>query len=305
MSNFTDFLIKPAGFGLDIGLRSLKIAQVSGPDLIGVNAANIPEGSFSHNGIKDKQILADIIKKSLAEAKPQPITSKFVYSGLPESLVFTKFLTIPEASSDELTRYITNEAIKFFPMQANEIYLDWEVAGQTPEGATEVLAVAASKKTVDDLVETMNLAGLEMLNIETKPLALTRALISAKENELILMADIGAKVTSLVILDNRTIRLTSVVKIGGDQLATDLAGSVQVLSQEISHLMKYYQNKLLQAKIFKKIILAGGGSNVQGAVEALEQSIHTQTVVGRPAIKTKSYDPAFSVAVGLAMKANE
>lgn len=298
--------IKKATFGLDIGLKTLKIVQVkgSGPNayLVGAVEIEVPERSITKDGVKDKEKIAEIIKTSILGAKPEKITAKIVASALPESLVFTKSLDLPKMTDAELKKNIPFQATEFFPIPPEETYMDWQVVGNMPDGTMEVLVVAAPKVLVDSLMATINLAGFEPMGLETKPIAVTRALVSAKEKGPILLIDIGAQSSSMICYDQGTIKLTSTLTLGGDKIAENVEDGVKIIANEASHLIKYYQNRLSQTQLFRKILLSGGGANISQIPELMEKITKIKTEIGQPLIKVNNYDPKFATAIGLALK---
>lgn len=293
-------------FGLDIGLKTMKIVQISGRGadayLVGATEVEVPERSITKNGVRGKDAIAKIIREAIRLAKPEKIKATLVCSALPESLVFTKSLELPSMPQKELAKNIPFQTMEFFPLPAEETYLDWQVVDTLADGTMEILAVAAPKIAVDSLVETVMLAGLEPVAIETKPIAVTRALVPKDEKGPILLIDIGAQNSSMICYDQSTIKLTSTITLGGDKIALNTEKSVQLLANEINHLIKYYQNRLSRSRLFKKIILAGGGAKIDQVPEIIERITKIQTEIGQPVIKVNNYHPKFAVAIGLALK---
>jgi type IV pilus assembly protein PilM len=298
--------IKQATFGLDIGHATMKMVQVSGSGvtsrLHGAVEVAVPENSITKDGIKEKKKLAQIIKAAVKEAQPSPITAKIVSSALPESLVFTKLIDLPKMTDKELAKNIPYQATEFFPLPVEETYMDWQVVGTLPNNSIEVLVVAAPRILVNDLIETVKLAGFELMGLETKPIALLRALIKKSEPGPIIVMDIGATNTSMVCFDQGTLKLTSTLTFGGDQIKLEPAEHIKSLSEEVIHLIKYYQNRLGQVQVFKKIILAGGGANIHQIPIVLQQLVKIKAEVGEPLIRLKNYDPKYAASIGLAMK---
>lgn len=284
----------------------MKIVQIRGRGknayLVGAAEVEVPEKCISKNGVKEKDKLVQIIKQAVKQTRPEKISAKLVSSALPESLVFTKAFDLPEMSEKELAKNIPFQTLEFFPLPKEETYLDWQVVGTLADGTMEVLAVAAPKIVVDSLVETILLAGLEPVAVETKPIALTRALIPKDEKGPILLIDIGAESSSMICYDQSTIKLTSTLTLGGDKIAQDLEKGIGLLANEVNHLIKYYQNRLSQSRLFTKIILAGGGAQIEKLPEILERITRIKTEIGKPIIKVKNYHPKFAVAIGLALK---
>lgn len=299
--------IKKPIFGLDIGFKSMKLIQVKGKgvhaNLLGAIEVPIGPSTLTKDGVRDKEKLIASIRQAMAAAQPHPITARIVSSALPESLVFTKSLDLPKMTLNELNKNIPYKATEFFPIPAEETYMDWQVVGEnTTNGTIEVLVLAAPKILVNSLAEVVNQAGLELMGLETKPIAVVRALIDPRDQLPYLILDIGAKTSGLTCYDQQTIKITSTVAIGGDNLQTDFAGSVKALASEIIHLIKYYQNRVGQAQVFRKIILAGGGASIEKIPETLESLTKIRAEIVAPQIRLKSYHPKFATAIGLAAK---
>lgn len=294
-------------FGLDIGYSTLKVMQLKGEGpgarLLGVAEVQIEAKTLGKGGIKDKKKAAEAILAAMKAAKPRPISARVVSSALPESLVFTKSIDLPQMSPQEINKNIPYQAGEFFPVPPNEMYMDWQIVGQLPgKNSVDVLVVAAPKIIVDSFAEVVKMAGLELSSLETKPVADTRALIAPRDYNPYLVIDIGAKTSSIICFDQGTIKLTSTVSCGGDDLATNFQPNNDNLASEIIHLIKYYQNRIGQATIFRKILLCGGGANTPNLAPSLEKAIRVKTEISWPVIKTKTYNPKFATVIGLAMK---
>ncbi len=293
--------------GLDIGYKTIKIMQLKGDGpgakLSGVAEMTIPAKSLSKEGIKDKKQIAEAIIAAQHAAKPHSISARLVSSALPESLVFTKSIELPNMKPEEINKTIPHQANEIFPMPLDEMFLDWNIVSSVTNKKTiSVLIVAAPKIIVNSLVETIKLANLELVSLETKPVSDVRALILPNNQNPYLIIDIGAKTSSIICFDQNTIQLTSTTSISGDDLASDFQTSVKNLTSEISKLIKYYQNRIGRRTTFRRLILAGGGANVADIAPAMEKANKIETKIGWPVIKTKTYSPQFATVIGLAIK---
>jgi len=299
--------IKKPTFGLDIGYKTLKVCQVKGSGqqahLLGAAEVTIPEGTLTKDGVRNKEKIAEQILQAVKIAKPHGISAKIVSSALPESLVFTKSLDLPQMTLQEINKNIPYQATEFFPLPVDETYMDWQIVGENKANATvEVLVVAAPKNLVNSLNETVASVGFELMGLETKPSAVARALVAPKDPGPYLLLDIGAKTSGLTCYDEQTIKLTSTAALGGDEIQKDFENSLKSLSQEVIHLIKYYQNRIGKASVFRKIILCGGGANIEKVTQTIENLTKIKTEIGLPQINLKGYDPRFATAIGLAMK---
>ena len=298
--------VKKTTFGLDIGHETMKVVQVKGKKnnfrLIGASEINIPAASLTKEGLKNKQEIAQAIRQAVKTAKPHGISAKIVAAGLPESLFFTKSLDLPKMSLAEINKNIPYQVNEFFPLPPEETYMDWQITEIQEKGSVEVLVVAAPKVIVDSLVETVKLAGFELMGLETKPVAVARALVGYNDMNPYIIVDIGAENSGLTCLDKGVLKLTSTVSFGGNQIAKDPESTLKNLASEIVHSMKYYQNRVGQAQVFRKVILAGGGASIENVPAKIENLTKIKTEISQPMVKLTNYHPRFATAIGLAMK---
>lgn len=270
--------------------------------LIGAAELPIPENSLNKDGIQKKQEIAKIIAQATTISKPHKIRAKIVASGLPESLVFTKTLDMPKMEDKEITKNIPFQAKDFLPLPIEETYIDWQKVGILPSGKIEVIVVATPKTIVDSIIETVKLAGFELLGLDTKPVSLTRALVPEDDVSGYLILDIGAQTSSITCYDQGTIKLTSTIACGGEKIRQAPSEGLKIISNEVLHSVKYYQTRIGQAQVFRKIILAGGGANLPDVPRIIEDLLKIRTEIGKPVANIKDYNPKFASALGLAMK---
>lgn len=299
--------LKKPIFGLDIGYQTLKVMQLKGDrpgaKLFGVAEVEVPAKSLTKEGIKDKKKVAEAILQAMKIAKPHRISARLVSSALPESLVFTKSIDLPQMKTEEINKAVPYQAGELFPIPPQEMYIDWHIVGSLPgEKSIDVLVVATPKTIVNSLVETIKIAGLELVSLETKPVAAMRALILPNDCGPYLLLDIGAKTSSIICFDQGTIKLTSTITTSAEELAKNFQENIKVLATEMQRLVKYYQNRIGQNTVFRQIILAGGGANTPEIAPTIEKVTKITTKIGWPVIKTKTYNPKFATTIGLAMK---
>jgi cell division ATPase FtsA len=77
------------------------------------------------------------------------------------------------------------------------------------------------------------MANLELSSLETKPVADARALVTQNDSGPYLILDVGAKTSSLTCYDQGTIKLTSTVSVGGDDLVADFQPNLKNIATEI------------------------------------------------------------------------
>lgn len=273
-----------------------KVAKIHGAAEI-----PIPEGSIGRNGIGSPELLRDKIHQAMNAATPKKITATLCVTALPESLVFTKTMDLPKLPERELAQAVPFELANVFPVTPDEAYFDWAILGAAKDPAKlEALVVAAPKALVDAMVELVAAAGLTLVALETKPVALTR-LFSKRSDKGVLIVDIGAVASSISLVDHGTVHLTSTVGVGGNQLKAS-SEKLQTLADEALQLIKFYQNRIEVKTEFAVAVLTGGGANIKGISTSFAKLLKFEATVGRPPVDWPSYDPKFATALGLALR---
>lgn len=258
---------------------------------------------------KNKAATAQMIAKACAQAKPNRIGAKMIVSTLPETFVFTKTIQVPKNDKGNYNEVIAQEAAQYLPLPLNSLYLDYQPLIVHPNQSTiDLLVVATPKNLVDDYVEVARLAGLELLALETKPLAVGRALIPSNNTGGTMIVEIGTEVTRLSIWDGNKIRLSTTVGIGKNQLTK--VGQKEVdtsmilpIVEEIIGTIKYHQNRELGAKTIEKILLCGSGATFSGIDKLLAEQTKLKTAIATPLLASKEQlGTEFVTAYGLALR---
>jgi type IV pilus assembly protein PilM len=311
--------IKEPLIGIDIGFDTLKLVLIkrkgSRGELLAFNFLPIPKMSLFRADPRDKQIIAEAIKQACASAKPSPIRTKLTATALPESKVFTKVIQIPKMNEDELEEAIPYEASRHVPLPAKESIMDWQVVGTSAPGTLDVLIVATPKNMVQNYVDVLSAAGLELIAIETKPIAESRALIK-NEAHPVLFVDIGAEATSISVIDQKVIKFTYTIPHGGysftkaimqamaipeieaekvkkqigllqdaqlkNQVFTALEPLLKDIISELSNAAKYYESRSRPTRKIVEIRLCGGGANTPGIVQYIQKATEIRTSLANP-----------------------
>ncbi len=98
------------------------------------------------------------------------------------------------------------------------------------------------------VITCANKAGLEVQDTVYEGIASAEAVVSADERELgVVMMDIGAGTSELVVFFEGAVAHTSVLPIGGDHFTNDLAVGLHVSVQEAEELKKMYGHSVVTA----------------------------------------------------------
>ena len=335
-------------FGLDIGYNTLKIVQLekSGHDfrLVAYNETITPPNALLDKNPVIRKSLSETIRKSMESAKPHKISAKAICSALPESMVFTKIIKLPVLKEKELANAVPFEAAEFFPMPLAEMNVDWQVldsngngnknvAKNAPKTENEILVVGTPKKVVKDFTDLLDLAKLELIALETKPIAAARAIMLPEEKDVYILVDFGSETSSVCIVDNLMVKTTGTSNTGGNVITRNLAQelkidiqdaekikktsdekspyeaakkviiekSIDLLVEEIKTSIKYYQTRLESGSVIKGIKLYGGSARLPNLSEYIQKQLNIPTVLANPWSRIKTR-PAYAVPVSESLK---
>jgi type IV pilus assembly protein PilM len=229
--------------GVDIGTSNIKIVQLRPQnekfilETYGlVNVAYQLSNKDSGNAITHT---ADVLKKLVEQAQ---VTTKRIVASLPNSVVFTSVLEIPKIPEEEVKSAIESEAKKYVPLPLEEVALSWIKIEEKkrkinldtnlgsldkPSGASKILLTAVPNIVVDNYLKVFSQAGLDTVALEIEALALIRSLVG-EDSDIVLVVDIGAKNTSINLIDNGYLRLSKNLGVGGDTITTSIAQSLNV-----------------------------------------------------------------------------
>jgi len=225
-------------FGLDLSDRTIKVAQLrrNGDKLklAGYNREEIPEGIIMNGEIKKGDELAKIIKKTVSESKPRPISAKFVVYSIPETKGFIRVIRLPEVKKENMVREIAEKSEQFFPISIKDSYFDWQVLLQeTKNKEVEVLVAAAPQEIIDSYSKVFKKAGLEPVAAEIESIAIARSLINQRQSSRpVLIIDLGKDRTSFIIFKKPVIQFTASIPICGNEFNKAIAKEFSVSTDE-------------------------------------------------------------------------
>lgn len=289
-------------FGLDVGFQSLKVVQLSkklgGWQVHGAVEIPVPKDAVNKNGISRQDEIAAALKQHLPQAKPRPITHRDVFAALPESLTFTKTIVVPLTSEREIRQSITLHAVEYLPVSPEEVYLDYTI---TKQGAasSEVLLLAQDKRLVDTFVELMEKAGLNLLRLETKQMALARLLLEPDSRENVILLDVGKLVSKISLLEFSVLIATGTAEVGAEAIAA--GQNINLLVDKIRTIIQFRVKQLKRPLIINRVFLTGAGANLTGLTQALQIALGAPVALAKPYLHIDGFEHLFAVATGLAL----
>lgn len=304
-------------FGLDIGTDTIKVVQLSREGdkfhLVSYGICPAPPKGFSSEAQIDLEMLSQSIKKLVRDARMSTNNAAFALS---ETQVYTRVISTPPLSENELSSAIKWEAEQYIPLPLSEVKLDYQLLTQPDKrvaGAmAEVLLVAAPIAIIDKYMKMAKMTSLKPVLIETEIISITRALVPPGTPTTVLV-NIGAATTEIAVVRQGVLSFTRSITTGGNALSraiatelnldmaqaeeykksygldnTKLSGKVSgalkpvfdIITQEITRSISFYQKE--KSDTASRVILAGGSARLPGAVGYLANVLGIEVLVGDP-----------------------
>lgn len=191
--------------GLDIDRSAIKAVQAvksrSGYVLQHVGYHKLPPGTIVEGEVADHDLLASEIKEFWSS---HSFKGKSVLLGVANQKVVVRLVDFPRMSEEDLKSAIGFEAQDHIPMPMDEAVMDYLSLGPAGEGSEldRILIVAAQRDMISRFSSAVRAGGLRPVGVDVKALALTRSILpeaSLNEDSAVVLLDIGAEITNLVI----------------------------------------------------------------------------------------------------------
>ncbi|MFT4123815.1 MAG: type IV pilus assembly protein PilM [Microbacteriaceae bacterium] len=311
--------------GLDIGQRSVRAVEVENVDrprpvVVRAHEVPLPDGAVESGDVREVQTVASALRKLWTEGG---FRSKDVVLGVGNQRVIARDLTMPRLGSlQQIREALPFQVQEMLPVPVAEALLDFYpiTESQSEQGpVVHGILIAAIKEAVLANVTAAQHAGLTPVNVDIIPFALVRALVRgplASAN--VVVIDIGATTTNLVVTNDGVPQFVRMVPVGGDTVTRVLMSRMDVSAEQaegfkasrglglvaptnefeqlggevirsvahelvtsIRNTLQYY-TALRQTAPIQGIVLAGGGAQLPGFAQALGEALRLQVVVASP-----------------------
>lgn len=307
---------KVSTFGLDIGSTAVKAVQLAegrgGTYALKTHAAvPVPRNAIAEGMIKDTAAVADAIRQCVADAGLRTRAAVISISGRE---AITKRVPLPRVSARELADAIMLEAEHHIPFAVDEVFLDYQVVGESASGM-EVLLVAVKRLKVLEYVAAVEAAGLEAAVVDLDAFAIQNQFeLGAPDTggEAVALVDIGASVMKTNVVRDGVPIFVRDVPFGGNNYTEAIAQRLGIsfeqaeaakqgeetgpswddvipalesvsreLSLEIQRTFDYFASSTESERI-GKIVLSGGCARLAGLDEFLSSSWGIPVEQARP-----------------------
>lgn len=223
--------------GLDIGTHS-----VTGVEIIQRGSEIIIHSAGSVVIPHDRQNTAGVVQAIKGLWSMAGFRSRSVIVALPSSAVYTKWLNLESADDEELDTTARATAARGAPFPATEAIVDYRVlSSRGGEGRSVhlVMLVAAASSSVENMLNTIEAAGLDALAVDIESSAATRSLVMQDHVRSGLWSgqpraqcQIGANSTLITVTRGETLEFARAVPVGGNDFTTCIADALHISRAE-------------------------------------------------------------------------
>ncbi|MGA8863795.1 MAG: pilus assembly protein PilM [Gallionella sp.] len=235
----------PPLIGVDISASSVKMVELSAlPKRGGYTIERyvielLPKDAITDGNINNLEAVSESMQRAW---KRMGTRIRNVSMALPAAAVITKKILLPGGLREEDLEYqVESEANQYIPFALEEVNLDFQVIGISPENPDEleVLLAASRKANVEDRVAAAQLAGLKTVVMDVEPFAAEMAfeqisaqLPDAAVDKCVALIDIGANVMNVNVLRNGQSVYSRDQQVGGDQLTEQIQSMFGLSAEE-------------------------------------------------------------------------
>lgn len=299
------FSSQQSSIGLDISDRSIKAVQLrrnlkGNLELQALAKCELPDSVFNDGEIKESEALTHAITEILTTPQIGSFNTTYVTACLPETKTFIKMIDIPPMPENEIGQAVKWEAEHHIPIPIDETYWDWQqiTASQKNNARLPVLLAVVPKNIVDSYTKAITEAKLVPIALEVEAVPIARCLLPYKldpaKTSAVMIIDIGATRTSLMVVDLNSIQFTVSLPISGRGVTETIANSLKLtpdqaekakiicgldpkkchgamgdilhqmmdeLVSRISESIVFYSEHFPQGNKIEEIVICGGGSN--------------------------------------------
>ncbi len=217
---------------LNIGASEIELAEYE----IGGKAARLVNyGTAALAAPLDSGDPETILVPALLEiVRTKGIKPGKVAVSLSGQMVFPRFAAVAAAGgSDRFDQLVRYEVEQNIPFPIDEMICDNQVLGDTESGDKAVLIVAAKTEQVEGLTSALVSAGFTPEIVGVAPFAVTNAFLAGSGNDgsCNVLLDIGAKTTSLVIVEGEKIYNRS-IPVAGNTITKEISQALGCTMEE-------------------------------------------------------------------------
>lgn len=206
----------PIVWGLDIGHSSIKAAKLSRTgNSVTVMGYAIEPINVTEDGDRDEAVV-----KALQQlAQHEEFGGIPVVASLSGRQIFSRTINIPVLNPKKVDKMVELEARQQIPGNFDEVEWGYHLS-PNPDGASNDVALFAAKRELtDELVRKCKRAGINLVGVSVSSLALYNFVRFDQEfadDETVIILDVGAENTDLVLYQGETLWMRTLALSGND-----------------------------------------------------------------------------------------
>lgn len=330
--------------GVDISQTSIKVMAISPSKwtVIGYGSIDVDPGKLQQSFDSDGTYLGEQLTKLLGTKLVGQLPSNHVIMSIPASKTYSRSISLPSDLKGDLLDAVRLEAEQYIPVPVDQLYIDYEITSRSKDHIS-AYTCAAPRRIVDVCTDAAEKAGLKTLVVEPSMNAVARLLKMSEQGDLpSVIVDIGAANTDVAILDS-TIKVTGGVPVGGNTLTLDISKSLNIsldqahqlkvlhglnispkqrkitkastpslqkIITEVKKVMRYYEERIPDAKKLEQVLIIGGGANMPGIGDFFTENLMLASRMASPwdmlnfdklPQPTRQFRPRYISVAGLAL----
>ncbi len=218
---------------VDIGYGSIKIASLKKKkdrvELLDTGITKLPLNALEDGEVRDASLVSQKLEQTIRELSIKP---RKIITTISSRNIIIRNMEMPNMPEEELAEALKWEAEDYLPFSAQQASLDYLIIDRSEE-TINLLIVAVHNNSLDSFLEVFERVGIKPAVINVQPMALLSLLKYQDDlDEPVIIIDIGASGTRVIIGDNKNIFLSRTIDIGGDEFTKTLMESMNMDYQE-------------------------------------------------------------------------
>jgi type IV pilus assembly protein PilM len=219
---------------LDIGSSSIKMVESSVErnryQLMNLGIAQLPPKAIQNNMIVDQRPVVQALRQMIQEHR---IKAKHVISAVPGRAAIIKKVQMPRQEESELEANVEFEASGVIPENLENVNLDYQALNLAEGGSKmDVMLVAVKKEIVNSYTDAIEQAGLTPAVMDVDYFAMENmyeaSYPSEKMTGVVGLVHMGARYTSITLLQNGISTFTGDLPIGGEEFTDGLRRELDI-----------------------------------------------------------------------------
>jgi type IV pilus assembly protein PilM len=338
--------------GVDIGSTSIRAVEVENPNkakptIVRFHEVALPEGSARSGEVLETHTVASVFRTLWTTGG---FTSKNVVLGIGNQRVLARDLTLPKMTPLQIRESLPFQVQDMLPIPVSEALLDFYPVSEGVGDSGPVvhgLLVAAVKESVLANIAATKIAGLQTVEVDLIPFALTRVQTrSITSQSAVALVDVGSATTTVVVTVAGVPQFVRIIPIGGQDVTKAIASRLDLaepvaeqakralglpfgmptpeqravmeiiyeitteLLNSLRNTISYFDNTHDTGNV-ERIVLSGGGAQLNGFSNALSELTRTQvvaidpfaglTIARKADVRGEDGRGSMTVALGLAL----